>query len=127
MDGRMDRLPRYSPRAGRGSLFSRSPAAAPHVYRSTTRERHHTYPLMLPPRWRPWFASNSLPVSIVALPIARLSPSRGRQAGEAGKTTVGGGHDMPLSVVVIGQGLEPSTQLIAKATIAANAAILTER
>ena len=29
---------------------------------------------------RPWFAGDSIPVSIVALPIARLSPSRGRQA-----------------------------------------------
>jgi hypothetical protein len=32
-----------------------------------------------------------------------------------------------LSVVVIGQGLEPSPQLTAKATIAANTAILAEQ
>ena len=74
---------------------------------------------------RPWFAGDSIPVSIVVLPIARLPPSRGRQANEAGKTTVGGGRDM--SQVVTGQGLETNPQLTAKATIAADAAILTER
>ena len=49
------------------------------------------------PPTRPWFASNSIPVAVVTLPVTRLSSSRGCQADEAGKITIGCRCDMPKS------------------------------
>jgi hypothetical protein len=57
----------------------------------------------------------------VVLPIAGLSPSRGSQADQAGKITVGGRRC--LSVVVTGQELEPRPQTTAKATAKTTTAV----
>jgi len=52
------------------------------------------WPRSSSPPWRPWFASNAIPVAIVVLPIAGLPQSRGCQPNQAGKITVGDGRDM---------------------------------